>query len=121
MRAVRETVRAMRPFAFELTSVQSFPDDAVYLAPDPSDPSDPFVALTEGLWRTFPDYPPYGGQFETVIPHLTVGLQGMGASLDTIALELSNDLPIRSVARELTLLVEENDGWVKAGVFPFTS
>jgi len=57
-----------------------FPE-ALWLAPDPVDP---LVALTRAIAAAFPDYPPYGGQFETVIPHVTIA---MGEGLDLGALE----------------------------------
>ena len=40
-----------------------------YLAPDPPEP---FSRLTEAIVERWPDYPPYEGIHETVIPHLTV-------------------------------------------------
>ena len=41
----------------------------MYLAPDPAAP---FSALTDGIFRAFPDYPPFEGKFDTVVPHVTV-------------------------------------------------
>ena len=41
----------------------------VYLAPQPSAP---FTRLTEAVVERFPGFPPYGGVFEEVIPHLTI-------------------------------------------------
>ena len=29
-------------------------------------------ALTDGIFRAFPDYPPFEGKFDTVVPHVTV-------------------------------------------------
>ena len=40
-----------------------------YLAPEPPEP---FARLTEAIAERWPDYPPYEGIHETVIPHLTV-------------------------------------------------
>lgn len=57
-----------------------FPE-ALWLAPEPAEP---LVALTRAIAAAFPDYPPYGGQFETVIPHVTIA---MGEGLDLGALE----------------------------------
>ena len=41
----------------------------VYLAPEPAAP---FVALTEAVGAEFPGFPPYGGAFDEVVPHLTI-------------------------------------------------
>jgi 2'-5' RNA ligase len=57
-----------------------FPE-ALWLAPEPAEP---LIALTRAIAAAFPDYPPYGGQFETVIPHVTIA---MGEGLDLGALE----------------------------------
>ena len=51
-----------------LASVGRWPD-VVYLAPEPDAP---FRRLTAALASAFPDYPPYEGAHEEVIPHLTV-------------------------------------------------
>ena len=58
-------------FSFVLDEVCAFPDGTVYLAPEPSSP---FRQLTHALARAFPEYPPYEGRFETVVPHVTVPL-----------------------------------------------
>lgn len=47
-----------------------FDDAVLYLAP--ADPA-PFVELTAVVAAAFPEHPPYGGAFATVVPHLTVG------------------------------------------------
>ena len=57
-----------------------FPE-ALWLAPQPTEP---LIALTRAIAAAFPDYPPYGGQFETVIPHVTLA---MGEGLDLGGLE----------------------------------
>jgi hypothetical protein len=72
--ALRAELR--RVFAAEATSEvefrrsQWFGDDVLWLAPQ--DPR-PFVALTEAVASAYPEWQPYGGAFETVIPHLTIG------------------------------------------------
>jgi hypothetical protein len=57
------------PFSFELADVSQFPGGTTYLSPDPVAP---FRSLTHELSRRFPEYPPYGGQFDDVVPHLSV-------------------------------------------------
>jgi 2'-5' RNA ligase len=63
-------LRTVPAFVFRLATVGRF-DKVAYLAPDPGEP---FVALTAAMVRAFPDYPPYGGQYATVVPHLTVAI-----------------------------------------------
>ena len=80
--AIRAVCRAFRPFEISFERIERF-SSSLYLAPEPSAP---LVGLIEALVRAFPDYPPYGGQFETIIPHLTVA--GDAASLDVAEAEL---------------------------------
>jgi hypothetical protein len=47
-----------------------FDDETVWLAPEPAGP---FRALTAAVYAAFPQHPPFGGAFQDVIPHLTVG------------------------------------------------
>ena len=54
------------PLRFEQTG--RFPG-VLYLDPTPSEP---LVALINTLAARFPEYPPYGGAFDEIIPHLSV-------------------------------------------------
>src|SRR5512139_2513322 len=55
-------------FEFALPEFRRFPE-VLYLAPSPAEP---FKALTRAVVERYPDYPPYGGGFPEVIPHLTI-------------------------------------------------
>ncbi len=61
---------AVPRFRFRLDRTAWFEDQVLYLAP--RDPA-PFAALTRRVVAAYPAYPPYEGQFDGVIPHLTVG------------------------------------------------
>jgi 2'-5' RNA ligase len=65
-------------FSFSLGKVGRFPETA-YLAPEPATP---FIAMTLALAEAFPEFPPYGGEHQGVIPHLTVA---HGSALDAVA------------------------------------
>jgi hypothetical protein len=94
-------------FDFDLASIRRFAEPVTYLAPVPAQP---FVELTNAVWRRWPEYPPYEGAFAEVVPHLTVGLAD---------LELELELPIRARVRELLLLAEGDDGrWSEVRRFP---
>jgi hypothetical protein len=54
-------------FQFSLVRVARFPS-ALLLVPDPPDP---FVALTEVVWSSWPRFPPYRGAYDEIVPHLT--------------------------------------------------
>ena len=66
--SLEEIIRETAPFEFELRDAARFPT-TLFLVPDPSAA---FARLTEAIVRQFPDYPPYGGAFDTIVPHLTV-------------------------------------------------
>lgn len=70
--AVRRELQAVaatvEPFDVRFASTRQF-DSVLWLEPDPSEP---FQRLTAAATRRWPDWPPYGGLFDTVIPHLTV-------------------------------------------------
>lgn len=65
---LRELFSKQPGFTALFSRIQQFPD-ALYLAPEPSEP---FRQLTKTVVRVFPDTPPYRGAFKEIIPHLTV-------------------------------------------------
>jgi 2'-5' RNA ligase len=71
LRRLRTALGAFTSFTFALERIGRFPR-TTYLMPEPPVA---FVAITAALAREFPGYPPYGGQFSQVIPHLTVADQ----------------------------------------------
>jgi 2'-5' RNA ligase superfamily len=122
---LRQLFAATDPIPFTLTRVARFPGAAgraplrraprvLYLAPEPSEP---FVALTQRVWRRWPEYPPYEGAYEEVIPHLTVAV-GDG-DFTEVERALTRQLPIPAKAEEVWLIVRaETGGWVCALSFP---
>jgi 2'-5' RNA ligase len=102
--AVEQVLEHFPEFPFLLTRLEQFPDGATYLAPEPPAP---FVDLTMAIAERFPAYPPYGGAHADVIPHLTVA-QTPDAPTDELA-EIERHLPIRCVAREASLMVEDDE------------
>jgi 2'-5' RNA ligase len=96
------------PFDFQLARLETFPGEVVtYLAPEPAQP---FVALTNAVWRRWTEYPPYEGIHDVVIPHLTLS--------DSGRLDVELELPIAARAREVTLIEEGADGrWAERAIF----
>jgi len=93
-------VAARAAFDFELARLETFPGALVtWLVPEPAEP---FVELTNAVWRRWPEFPPYEGIHEVVIPHLTVSDSGL--------LDVELDLPIACRAREVALIEEGDDG-----------
>ena len=93
-----------------------FPDVA-WLAPEPSEP---FKALTDLIAARFPDYPPYEGAHDVIIPHLTVA-EGGPELQDQVEAALTEHLPIAARADDVVLLFEGDDGlWFEAHRFPLS-
>ena len=103
------------PFTFELTSLNRFPGGPVYLAPTPAAP---FRHLTHELFRHFPEYPPYGGAFDDVVPHLSVPLLE-GEELASVEHEVGPRLPVTAQAREAALYWWEPGSCGTIETFPF--
>jgi 2'-5' RNA ligase superfamily len=102
-----ELFKAHPRFDFVLDRVERWSDGIVWLHPEPSRP---FEQLTAAVWRRWPDYPPYEGSIDVVIPHLTIS---------ETPIEVDIELPIRSCASAVTLIEESPDGnWEPRRAFP---
>ncbi len=97
---VAEICGATAPFEFSLTRVATFPNGIVHLVPEPGEP---FRSITRALWRAFPAYPPYSGEFGEVAPHLTVDALGPGVDERVVGGWLAGRLPVRCAAAEVRL------------------
>jgi 2'-5' RNA ligase len=107
LRAIAARVRC---FDYRLSELRRFPV-ALYLAPQP-DAS--FSALTDAIWREFPDHPPFAGKFSTVVPHVTVA-HGDEPQLCEIEVELRIALAtgggVRARCQEMVLIENSSGRW----------
>ena len=110
---VKRVLATAAPFEAEFAEVRRWPD-VLYLAPEPPEP---FVALVERLLETFPQYPPYGGAYDEIVPHLTVA-HGDDARFDEIAAQLVPVLPVRVRVERGWLMSEAAGKWQRHT--PFT-
>jgi 2'-5' RNA ligase len=92
-------------FTFRLARVGRFPEVA-WLAPEPPGR---FNNLIELIVSRYPDYPPYEGIHDEVIPHLTVAEGGPDLQ-DEVDAAVTPGLPIEAHARAITLLLEDGAG-----------
>jgi 2'-5' RNA ligase len=104
-RRLRGALAAVEPFEFALVRPERFPD-VLYLAPEPEQP---FLDLIDGLVAAFPDYPPYDGAHETVVPHATVAVSEDQPFLSEVAAGLEPHLPIRCRADAATMVERGSD------------
>jgi hypothetical protein len=103
-------------FSFSLRKVGRFPGTA-YLAPEPARP---FIAMTLALMKAFPDFPPYGGEHQGVIPHLTVA-HGNALDADAAAAELQARLftlgAVHASCTEVALIENSSGRWQDFHIF----
>jgi 2'-5' RNA ligase len=103
-------------FPFQLVAARRFAATA-YLAPEPAAP---FVALTQKLVERFPEYPPYGGKFQSVVPHLTAA-HGSAEAAECAAAELKASLSasgsIKCTCSAVALLENSSGLWKEMHVF----
>ena len=95
-------------FAFHLAAVRWFGTDVVWLAPEPDQP---FRSLTELVTIRWPECPPYGGTYEDVIPHLTIGDGGDRGEMVQAAGAVAGALPVAAMASEVSLLGSVGASW----------
>ena len=98
-------------FEFTLPKLRRFPE-VLYLAPAPAEP---FKALTQVVVGRYPDYPPYGGGYSEVIPHLTIADVDEARQLDDIEREFINQhgaqLPVNAKSSEVLLIENTSGRW----------
>jgi 2'-5' RNA ligase len=93
-----------------------FPE-VLYLDPEPADG---LRELTLTLASHWPEAPPYNGEFDEIVPHLTVA-QGVGDDvLDMVEAEVSGSLPLAVRLDEAHLFVFDGVRWRAGARLPFT-
>ena len=119
---VRAVLEHFSAFEFVLSEVRRFdnlPNESyVWLAPTPSWP---FVEMIEELASPFPEPPPFGGAFATVIPHLTIAASTDEDLLDRVANQAADALPIRARAETACIMQRVNGLWRLSAEFLLTS
>jgi hypothetical protein len=107
---------SIRRFRFQLAATGWFGEELLWLGP--TDPG-PFRTLTEAVYQAFPAFPPFGGQHEELIPHLTVGHGRPVNELLAAEKSIQPQLPIEADATAVTLMTEQSAGgqWAKAATF----
>jgi hypothetical protein len=95
LRALAAAVRSVGAFDCAFGRLCWFGEQVLWLAPRPSAP---FQALTSAVMAAFPAYPPFGGAFAEVVPHLTIGDRPAGgvAELRAARSAVQPQLPVRA-------------------------
>jgi 2'-5' RNA ligase len=105
-------------FFLSFDTLNWFGDRVVWLAPTPSEP---FRQLTAAVATHFPGVLPYDGEFDEVIPHLTLGHDHPHDVLTAAAGDVATKLPLTARADTLRLITgrrEEGSSWLTRALFP---
>jgi hypothetical protein len=92
--AIADVVSRFAAFDFAADRIETFEDGTRWLRPVPSAA---FADLTAAFVQRWPEWPPYEGAFDEVIPHLTITVENV-------------PLPLACRADEVLLLAEREDG-----------
>jgi hypothetical protein len=108
--AIGEVLASFAAFDVTFRRLERFPE-LLWLAPEPAEP---FVAMTETVVHRYPDYPPYGGVHDRIVPHLTVAQ----AELDETAALVEPLLPFHSRVETVVLYEHVHaDHWREVHTF----
>ena len=109
--AVADLFLRFRPFDYTLDRIAWFEAGPVWLRPTPTAP---FVDLTAAVVQRWPDYPPYEGEHDEIIPHVTISVTPVDVNVP---------LPIACHAHEVTLIEQSDDDgrWSVVRRFPLGS
>jgi 2'-5' RNA ligase len=110
-------ISSVRRFHARFETTGWFGSTVLWLAPRPAAA---FGALTSAVADAFPDYLPYGGVHEEVIPHLTVGHDVPERDLREAEAGVLAGLPIRADVAEVGLWcgTDVPGGWHRTTGFP---
>ena len=117
--ALAGAVASVGAFECEFGATAWFGQDVMWLAPRPDAP---FRTLTRAVSAVFPGYPPYGGGYDDVIPHLTVGDRTAGgvADLRAAEAEVRAALPVTAHISRVWLMTggTARDSWRTVAELP---
>jgi len=78
------------------------------------------TALIESMVRRWPEYPPYGGIHDAIVPHLTVADDQDAAHFDALTAKLTPGLPLTTTITEARLIESDERGfWHSRATLPF--
>jgi 2'-5' RNA ligase len=104
---------AFEPFDVTVAKAGRFPG-LLYLRPEPPEQ---FVAMTEAIVDAFPEFPPYGGEFDEIVPHVTVA-QADEDLLVMIEADLAAKLPVSARVERAWVVENAAEGWRRHTAFP---
>ncbi|MFI6874894.1 2'-5' RNA ligase family protein [Streptomyces sp. NPDC050400] len=115
--AIKEVLGGHRAFEARFDHCGRFPG-VLYLAPEPDSH---FRRLTEAIVERWPENPPFGGQIDDVVPHLTVAQGQDETVLEKAEADVLISLPIVAHVSAVELLVHDGTRWRQRASFPLGS
>lgn len=116
IKLLTEFFEEIHEFDFNLENVRWFGTDVVYLEPSNADM---FRSIVARLQVSFPDFRPYDGAFESVIPHVTLSEHGSLADRRILARHAPKFTPISAHASHVWLMSDARgrDDWSIVKIF----
>jgi 2'-5' RNA ligase len=107
--ALDRIVSSQAAFDYKLDQVRWFGERVLWLAPLPAEPFRELTAKVAAHFGTAP----WKGEFDEVVPHLTVGLAGQAGpeALREAAEDVGAKLPLLCRAREVLVMCGEGGRW----------
>jgi 2'-5' RNA ligase len=102
------------PFEMRFADFGRF-SQVLYLAPEPAAP---LLALTEAMLARWPEAPPYGGEFDVIVPHLTLAEREEPATYREVTDAVRPLLPFTSKAGEVQLMAFDGTRFREHTAFP---
>lgn len=101
--AAAAAVASVPAFMCEFGATAWFGEEVMWLAPRPNEP---FRMLTRALVAAFPSCVPYGGAYEDLEPHLTVGYESANGvvALQAAEADVLLRLPVRALVSRVWLM-----------------
>ncbi len=104
------------PFEARFRRTGRFGNTTVFLVPEPEER---FTQLATSVAAAFPEYPPYGGAFSKVLPHLTLAHGAPEAVLDAVESAMDGHVDLRVRVSEVVVFSCDSSGrWMEG---PHTS
>jgi len=107
----------VQPFECSFSSIGRFDDPPVAIFLEPK-PVEQFSAMVEALMAVFPEFPPYGGTVEEVIPHLTLVETGDRNLWAEVEEWVRPQLPVRTSVQGFSIYVRTETSWVERFQLP---
>ncbi len=113
---LRSYFASVPAFDYDLSTLRWFGDEVCYLHPTQAER---FRDLTLALQRDYPHFLPYDGQFEEVVPHVTLSAHGTPGERHVVARYAPDFLPLKASARYAWLMTNARgqDRWEVAEIF----